>query len=257
MREKPSIFIGSAFNAYSFWAMAILSVVLSHSPGFTWLFVPINVFTTAVHEMGHALVCLITGGQVSGLTIVGDGAGHGGLTFCQGGNQFLSTQAGYLGAAAFGCLLIVLGQYPRLSKAILIGIGLTIFGASIFLMPGTLFQPGRLGQGLISIGWALAMGVLLIWLGAKLKSGPANLLLLFLAVQTALNSLTCLGDLIALTCGLGNIQAFSDASNMAEMTGIPAIVWSVFWGVCSIVMLAITLKGTYGKRLFARKKPAI
>src|SRR5271163_4876737 len=96
-------------NNYSFWIIVIGSLLLSHSPGFSWLFAPINIFTTAVHEMGHALVCLATGGQVSGLTIVGDGAGHGGLTFCQGGNPFFYTQAGYLGAAVFGCLLIILG----------------------------------------------------------------------------------------------------------------------------------------------------
>jgi|SRR6516162_3690694 hypothetical protein len=244
---------GNVFSAIGFWAVAVASLLLSHSPGFTWIFAPLNVFTTAVHEMGHALVCLATGGHVSGMTIVSDGAGHGGLTFCQGGNAFLYTQSGYLGAAVFGCILIVLSQYPRLSKAILVGIGLSIAAASIVLMPGTLWQVGMLGQGLTSMLWALVMGAALVWSGIKLKPTVANLLLLFLAVQTALNSITCIGDLIALSFGLTNMHAFSDASNMADMTGIPAFVWSMFWGASSVIMLGFTLKETYGKRLFGGK----
>jgi hypothetical protein len=236
-------------NAFSFWTITILSLVASHMPGLAWVFAPINIFTTTVHEMGHALVCLATGGTVSGLTIVADGAGHGGLTFCQGGNQFLISQAGYLGAAIFGSFLIVLSQYPKLSTAILVGSGFAIACASILLMPGTLFQPGMFLQGLGSIAWALALACALIWSGFKLKSGQAHLVVLFLAVQTALNSLTCIGDLIGLSLGMSNIHAFSDASTMANMTGIPAFIWSIFWGLAALAIVGITLKETYGKRL--------
>ena len=251
--SNASIFAGSALNAFSFWTIALLSVFLSHSPGFSWLFAPINVFTTAVHEMGHALVCIATGGHVAGLTIVGDGAGHGGLTFCQGGIPFFYNQAGYLGAAVFGCILILLGQYPKLSKAILVAIGLTIGLASVFLMPGALFQDGQLLQGLCSIVWAVAMSAALIWSGVKLKPALANILLLFLAVQTALNSVSCIGDLLTLSLGLAPIQTFSDATLMADMTLIPAFLWSIFWGAASVVMLGFTLKETYGRQLFAKQ----
>jgi hypothetical protein len=251
--RQNNVFSGSAFNAFGFWAVALASLLLSHAPGFTWLFAPLNFFTTAVHEMGHAAVCLATGGHVAGMTIVSDGAGHGGLTFCQGGNPFLYTQSGYLGAAVFGCILIALSQFPRISKSILMAIGLAIGAAGIFLMPATLFQAGMFGQGLASMVWALVMGGFLVWSGMKFKPGMANLLLLFLAVQTALNSVTCIGDLIALSFGLTGMHAFSDASNMADMTGIPAFIWSIFWGVSSLVMLGFTFKETYGKRLFSKK----
>ncbi|PWT96560.1 MAG: hypothetical protein C5B53_09490 [Candidatus Melainabacteria bacterium] len=251
--RQGTVFSGSMFNALGFWLVALVSLVLSHAPGFSWLFAPLNFFTTAVHEMGHALVCIATGGHVGGMTIVSDGAGHGGLTFCQGGNAFLYTQSGYLGAAVFGCILIALSQYPRISKAILLGIGLTIGAAGIFLMPAALCQSGMFLQGLASMVWALAMGAFLVWSGLKLKPALANLLLLFLAVQTALNSVTCIGDLITLSFGLTGMHAFSDASNMADMTGIPAFIWSIFWGVSSLVMLGFTLKETYGKRLFGQK----
>lgn len=236
---------------YSFWAIVVLSLFLSHAPGCYWFFTPLNIFTTAVHELGHATVCLLTGGYIEGLTIVSDGAGHGGLTFCRGGNPFLYAQAGYLGAALFGCFLIILSQYPRLSKAVLVIIGIAIGATSLILMPATLLRSGMLIQGMASILWAAVMSAVLVFCGIKLKANRAHILLLFLAVQTALNSVTGIGDL--LSASLGMFKAGSDASSMAVMTGIPAIIWSLLWGACSIIMLFFTLKETYGKRLFSNK----
>ncbi len=245
---KSSLFASSKFPAFSFWSIVIASVLLAHVRGISWLFAPVNIFTTFVHEMGHASVCLATGGQVGGLTIVADGAGHGGLTLCSGGNAFLYTQAGYLGAALFGCLLVVLGQYRRLAKPILIGIGLVAAFAGLFLVTGSIFKTGMLFQGLMSFGWTCLLSVFLIWAGMKAKPGTAHLLVLFLAAQTALNSITSIGDLLSLSLGMSNITAFSDATNMASMTGIPAWFWSIFWAICSIAMFAVTLNITYGKR---------
>jgi Peptidase M50B-like len=242
---KSSLFAGSKSPSFSFWSIVIGSVLLAHVRGFSWLFAPVNVFTTLVHEMGHASVCLATGGQVGGLTIVADGAGHGGLTLCSGGNPFLYTQAGYLGAALFGCVLVILGQYRRLSKPILIGIGLAAGFATLFLVSGSIFKTGMLLQGLMSLGWAGFLSVALIWAGIKAKPNTAHLLVLFLAAQTALNSITSIGDLLSLSLGLSNIAAFSDATNMAAMTGIPAWFWSIFWAGCSIAMFAFTLKITH------------
>ena len=63
--------------------------------------------------MSHALACVFTGGWVSGLTIVEDGNGHGGLTFTHGGIPFIYSQAGYMGEAIWGCLLLSLARFPR------------------------------------------------------------------------------------------------------------------------------------------------
>jgi len=247
LRNGPTLVNSS--NALSFWAVTFLSIILSHMPGLNWLFTPVNLFTTAVHEMGHALVCVATGGSVHGLTIVSDGSGHGGLTFCLGGAPFLYTQAGYLGSAFFGCVLIYLSQFPRVAKALLGAMGLSMAFATIFFVTGALAVPGHFLQGLASLACAALMSGLLIWGSLKLPAGPANLLVLFLAVQTALNSLTLIGDLIAISCGLVGYGGFSDASNMASLTMIPAPVWSIFWGVLSLAMVTFTLWFTYGKRL--------
>ena len=202
--------------------------------------------------MGHALACLATGGTVSGMTIVSDGGGHGGLTFCSGGIPFIYTQTGYLGAAFFGCLLIFLGRYRRLSKFVLGFMGLAICAASVVFMSGTIFH-GDLFQGIGSVVWGLIIGCGLIWSALKLNAGAANFILLFLATQTALNSLTDVVLLIKLSLGMLGMSPSSDAGSMAQITFLPAAFWSILWGAISIVMLSGTLWVCYGPRAGARK----
>jgi len=209
---------------------------------------PVATFVTAVHEMGHALACLATGGSVSGLTIVSDNSGHGGLTMCHGGNPFIYTQAGYLGTALFGCFLIFIGRHPRLSKAALVLTGLAVGAASVTLMTGAIFNEWRIWQGLASLSWGLIIAAALVFAGLKLRPDLANLLILVLAVETALNSLTDVVLLVKISLGFYPYASFSDATNMQQMTGIPAAVWSLAWAGASIAMLGATLWHCYGPR---------
>jgi hypothetical protein len=240
----------SSINASLFWFLTFLAIFLAQVPYVSVVFTPITQFTTLVHELGHAVVCVLTGGQVGGLTIVSDGSGHGGVTYTRGGMPFFYTQAGYLGTAFFGSTLIYLGQYPNLSKNLLIALGIGMGLASWNLIGGNILFTGLAGIG--SFFWGAAMSVFLILTGMKLKSYQANLLLLFLATQTALNSFTGVFYLVQLYMGMvPSHGAWSDASNMSRMFPfLPATFWSLFWCFCSVVMLTFSIWHTYGKRLF-------
>lgn len=242
---------GNSVNLYAFWTITALSLVLYDAPIVGLLLSPVNQFATMVHELGHAFVCLATGGWVSGLTIVSDGHSHGGLTFCHAGLPFLYTQAGYLGTAVFGCSLIFAAQYPRLSKGLLCLMGAIMAIASIVLVGFNMLNTGW--QGFFSMLWGLGLSGFLLWAGIKWKAHNANFLLLFLAVQTALNSVQSLIMLAQVSLGFIPINTFSDATSMQSMTGIPAAAWSVFWVLCSLLMLAITIFTTYGRGLVPNK----
>ncbi len=237
-------------NVWAFGLITVLSLFLYNAPIVGLVLSPINTFATMVHEMSHALVCLATGGYVSGMTIVSDGSGHGGLTFCRGGMPFFYTQAGYLGTAIFGCMLIFLGQYQKISKSILCLIGASIALASIFLVGFNLLNTGW--QGFFSMAWGLTMAAFLLWAGLKWQARSANLLLLFLAVQTALNSVVSIIYLAQVSLGLTPFGSFSDASSMQQLTQIPAGFWSVIWVFSSLVMLGGTLWWTYGRHLMRK-----
>jgi hypothetical protein len=240
----------SSLNASLFWFLTFLSIFLAQVPYVSVMFTPITQFTTLVHELGHATVCVLTGGQVGGLTIVSDGSGHGGITYTRGGMPFFYVQAGYLGAAFFGSTLIYLGQYPNLSKKLLIWLGIGMGLASLNLIGSNVLYTGMAGVG--SFCWGVAMSVFLVLTGMKLKSYQANLLLLFLATQTALNSFTGVFYLVQLYMGMvPSHGAWSDASNMSKMIPfLPPAFWSLFWCFCSVIMLTFSIWHTYGKRLF-------
>jgi len=235
-------------NHWAFWTLVGLSMLLANAPFFGWVLFPVTEFTTMIHELGHAFVCMLTGGTVTGLTIVSDGQGHGGLTNCAGGMPFLYTQAGYLGTAVFGAFLIFICQFRRGAKAALCVIGSCLALASIGLVGANVLHTGM--QGLLSFVCAMLLSVALIWAGTNFKvlgirwsQGGANLLLTFLAIQTALNSVTSLFYLTQASLGEG---AWSDATNMQHMTGIPAVVWSVFWAAVSLALVGFAMWRTYG-----------
>jgi hypothetical protein len=249
--KSTSPAVSNDINAWAFWTITLVSLILSQTPGISWLFLPINQFTTMVHELSHALVCVLTGGHVVGLTIVGDGAGHGGLTNAQGGIQFLFAQAGYLGTAFFGCLLIFLGQYARFSKIILGVLGALVGAFTIYFVGLNVLHTGL--AGIFSFLWGAAISVGLIWMAKKLDAKSANLAVLFLAVQTALNSVSCIFMLVQVYLGFIPAGGWSDATVMENMTHIPSFVWSFLWFLISCLMLGFTLWHTYGKRLFPKK----
>ncbi len=222
---------------------AALSMILREVPILDLIFKPLDTFEVAVHEMGHALTCIATGGYVDGMTIVNDGEGHGGLTYCHGGWPLIYSQAGYLGEALFGCGLILLSRFPKLSRAILVLIGTTIGLGSIFLMSGTIFNEGELWAGLGSMLWGLCIAGGFVISGSKLPDRLAHLLLLFIAVQSVLGSLS--GVWVLLLQSLGMYPGWSDATNMERMTHIPAYLWGIFWTAFSFGSLGGTMWLSY------------
>lgn len=218
------------------------SLMLTYIPILNLIVGPITTFVTAIHEMSHAFVCVLTGGHVAGMTIVSDGLGHGGLTFCQGGNDFLVTSAGYIGTTIIGCALIMLGSVPKLSKGILFTIGAVIGLASITFMFSSVTH-GIIFQGLGSMFWGGLFSGLLIWASHKLNVYYANLLVLFLGVQTGLNALNDVGILVQ--SSMSGSSTLSDATNMAAITGIPAPFWAAIWSLIAIGMLGATMWYVY------------
>lgn len=228
--------------------ITILSLALSDLPIFSVIYSPIEYFTTALHEIGHALACSATGGSVMGLTIVSDGAGHGGLTFCSGGNHFIFGQTGYLGTTAFGCLLLFLGRKESMTRPLLYALaGLLIFAVFFYMLP-TLTIAQHAQQGMLSMVVGCIMAAALVAAARLLPLRAASLLLAFLSVQTALNALYDILVLAQITLGMHGQAGFSDATNMAAETGIPAFFWSLFWGLSSLAMLFLTIKAAYWRR---------
>jgi hypothetical protein len=93
-------------------AMGIV-FVLWNIPQLDFILYPFRLFVTFVHEAGHGLAAILTGGRFEGFEVYSSGAGQA-LTV--GGSRAVILPAGYLGAALFGAVLFYLvnsAPFPR------------------------------------------------------------------------------------------------------------------------------------------------
>ncbi len=82
---------------------------------------PINLFVTVLHELGHALGGIISGGKVEYVQINADGSGKASVL---GGNALIILMGGYLGSAIFGNIIFYIGvKAGKLARAALYVLG--------------------------------------------------------------------------------------------------------------------------------------
>jgi len=208
---------------------ATISVVLSFIPYAEFLTYPFRIFVTFIHEGGHALAALLTGNSVASLSVATNASGETYTT--QGGifSQILISSAGYVGSMAFGAMLLILIRKAVAARIVLLSCGILIFALTMIF---GLFKPLFWMSAWSGIPFTLFAGLFIsvsLVLIAKFASAKvASFFVSFLAVQCVLNALFDFGTLFVLSNPLGQ-ATHTDAMNMAQATGIPAIIWTVIW----------------------------
>jgi hypothetical protein len=225
----------------------LIAMALSFIPYAGILTYPFRIFVTFIHEGGHAIAALLTGNSVGSLSVATDGSG---LTYTsQGGHfsQFVVSSAGYVGAMLYGTLLLFLIRRAVAARFVLLGSAayillLTIvFGLVKPLL--NIFEPSVQKSGIpftVIAGILITLGLFAI---ARFASARvATFFLSFLAVQCVLNALIDLKNVLFLSSPLGNSEVMTDAGNMAQATGIPAMFWAVFWIGISFALLTMAMR---------------
>lgn len=229
-------------QAITLMAAATLSVVLWFIPFAEVLTYPFRIFVTFIHEGGHAIAALLTGNSVGGLSVAMNASGETYTT--RGGliSQTLVASAGYLASMAYGGLLLALIRKAVAARIVLIGSAAVIFGLT--LIYGTLtpiFSSGALAGIPFTFlaGTSLSLGLVAI---AKFASARvATFFVSFLAVQCVLNALLDLKTVLFLSSPF-DTSVPTDAVNMANATGIPALIWAVIWIAIALAILALAMR---------------
>ena len=219
-------------------AAAALTVVLWFIPFAEVLTYPFRIFVTFIHEGGHALAALLTGNSVYYLSVAMNTSGEVYSTNGSLFSQMFVSSAGYLGAMAYGALLLALIRRTVAARLVLAGsagliLTLTIaYGLISPLMHGMLFSPFTIGAGAV-----LFLGLL----AAARYASPraAAFLVSFLAVQCVLNALFDLKTLLFLSAAT---NSHSDAVNMASATGVPSLFWALLWIGIAFMILSMSLR---------------
>jgi hypothetical protein len=213
------------------WAAVAVSLAASLTPWAQFLLYPFKLFTTWVHECGHALMTILVGGRVTSITIEPDTSG---LTrsLVPAGRvaRGLVASSGYLGAAAVGCLLMAATRVKKWAHVILLSLGVCMLFTLVLWM-----------RNLFGFAVVLAWGVALVALARQGIGNAPRFLLSLLAIQVALNSVYDIRILFLIDRGQ------SDAATMARLFLLPSWMWTMAWMLVSVAMLGGTLWMTRGR----------
>lgn len=185
---------------------------------------PLKIFVVFLHELSHALAAMATGGQVASIRL---DAREGGATWVRGGSRFITLSAGYLGSLLWGLLLLAVARWrPRAARAGVQGLGILLLLITVAYV-----------RGAFGILFGLLFGCALFAAGRRLRQDAAVLVLSALGVTSAVYALLDIRSDILLRPG-----ALSDAALLAQLTGIPALVWGVLWGGLALVACGLMLR---------------
>lgn len=223
---------------------AIISIALWFIPFAELLSYPFRIFVTFIHEGGHAIAALLTGNSVQSLSVAMNGSGETYTT--QGGwlSQMVVSSAGYIGAMTYGALLLVLIRRAVAARLVLLGSAAIVMALTIiFGVAKPLFAGAWLS--LSGLPFTLLAGVLLsvgLFAVARFASARvATFVVSLLAVQCVLNALLDLKTVFFLSSPFATTVP-TDALNMANATGVPALIWASLWITMSVLILVVALK---------------
>lgn len=185
---------------------------------------PLKIFVVLLHEISHAVAAIATGGAIEKITL---DPNQGGAAYTIGGIPFVTMSAGYLGSLLWGVLFVMLGFSKWIKPRKIIGaIGLFVLIVTVWKV-----------RSLFGLGFGVAFGGALL-ASAKYFSQRANrLLLLGLGLTSALYAILDIKSDIISRPGLR-----SDASMLAEMTGIPTVFWGFLWIAIALLVSAWLLR---------------
>jgi hypothetical protein len=225
--QRPIVIVGLA-------ALAALALVLV--PGLGLLSYPFRLLITIVHELGHGLVALLTGGAFQRFVVFPNGEG---VAYTVGGWRVLVIPAGYLGSALFGAGLIYLGRSVRWSRA-----AMAVLGAAVLLLSLRYGVPSiatlQWSSGIITVVAGVAIGAGFLWVARKATTTWVLFLTNLVAIQAGLTAFSALFALIDLSSRLAGAPP-NDARAMSELTLVPALVWAVLWAVVALALLGAAI----------------
>jgi hypothetical protein len=187
----------------------------------------VRLFVTFIHEGGHALATLLTGGLPVALGVSPDASG---VTLTRGGIGAIINAAGYLGATLFGALILAALRRGVAPKKLLGIMSLCVMATLPLALIGLVSAPGALFALVTGAPIAALLGLA----ASKLGRPNQELLVGFLGVQCVLNAFYDLKTPFLLSA---STSVHTDAMNMQQATLIPAIVWASLWMISAVAIL--------------------
>lgn len=188
---------------------------------------PLKIFVVLLHEVSHAVALIASGGVVHHIAL---DPREGGLTVGAGGSRFLTLSAGYLGSLGFGALLVKGAQWKRIRPGTL----LSVVGGAVLVLTILYIR------NVFGLVFGLAFGSALLFAGRRLPPAWSRRLTMALGLTSVLYAILDIKSDV-----LDRPHLPSDAHMLAELTGVPTVVWGVLWITIALVVTALLIRSAY------------
>jgi len=217
------------------WLKALLFLV---GAAFLTRLIPFSswfrILDTMIHELGHAVMTLLMSGRVLSIELNPD---HSGVTYSMlasgGWSPIVVSLAGYMSASLFAILMFY-GYAKKKQDTGLITITVLALLMIIFFV--------RAGYGLWWLVIFMIVNLIFYFIGGKIRNFY-YLLLAFLVLEESVVS-----PLTLLTIAVTRPKQAGDATNLANMTFLPAFVWALLFLLFSLWCAKTALQLFWKKR---------
>lgn len=183
---------------------------------------PLKLLVVFFHESSHALITVLTGGEVLELMLDAQQGGH---VISVGGNRFLTLSSGYLGSLVWGIVIYLLAVRTRFDKPLMGALGASIIGMAFFFSSES-----------FAMTFSIIVGVVMM---ASAYFVPMKINDMILRVIGLTSMLYAPLDIYSDTIQRSHLR--SDAFMLAEEIGGSTMLWGGIWISISVVLLALTL----------------
>lgn len=206
---------------------------------------PIKLFTVFLHELGHALMALVTGSGILDLKIYFNESGHVASLPKNWLSAFLIANGGYLGSMLFAICILLL-KNTRFKKYIIGAIAIVLLAVtfrysgiiSFTMLYSVLFTVFAL------IVYMIQNEKLHDWVIEIIGIGSITYAIYDTFVDTVMMQLNYRFGLFS----LGKMPV-TDAVQLAKLTHIPAVIWGIVWLAIAVITVYTIFFKRKGKAL--------
>jgi hypothetical protein len=183
---------------------------------------PLKLLVVFFHESSHALMTVMTGGEVQEMVV---NASQGGHVMSLGGNRFLTLSAGYLGSLVWGVIIYLIAVRTHQDKALMFVLGASIIAIAAFYI-----------RDMFAIVFSLGTGVAMLVVAVKASALINDAALRVIGLT---NMMYVPLDIYSDTIERSHLR--SDAFMLAEEFGGSTLLWGGLWTAMSVAIVVFTL----------------
>ncbi len=202
---------------------------------------PFVLLSTWVHELGHGLGAIVSGGRFESMIIT---PGLSGLAHTFSGSGFeriIVLFGGLLGPSLAGAFMLILSRRMGLNRL------------ALFLLAGALLATVVLWAGdMFTRVSILSFGVTVAAMGFMGHRTLRHLFAHIIAIAFCLNAVAQFDYFFIRSTNVGGYAGQSDTGALANIIGGPHLLWAIIVSVLSLFILYLAFKLSGGPRLKRR-----